>query len=117
MARIPAADLERLKEEVSVQRLVEGAGIELKRAGKDWLGRCPFHDDREASLVVTPGKNLWHGIVKLPRIARCNRRPDLQPLSLERAPVVSRQQVLAHIEQCCRWCQTRSEISERAAQT
>ena len=60
MARIPTTELERLKEEVSVQRLVEGAGIELKRAGKDWLGRCPFHDDREASLVVTPGKNLWH---------------------------------------------------------
>jgi hypothetical protein len=22
--------------------------------------RCPFHDDREPSLVVTPEKNLWH---------------------------------------------------------
>ena len=60
MPRIPEADIERLKEEVSVQRLVESAGIELKKAGKDWLGRCPFHEDREASLVVTPAKNLWH---------------------------------------------------------
>ena len=60
MPRIPQGELEQLKEEISVQRLVESAGIELKRAGKDWLGRCPFHDDREASLVVTPGKNLWH---------------------------------------------------------
>jgi DNA primase len=60
MARIADKELERLKEEVSVQRLVESAGIELKRSGKDWLGRCPFHDDREASLVVTPAKNLWH---------------------------------------------------------
>jgi DNA primase len=34
--------------------------VALKKAGKDWLGRCPFHDDAEASLVVTPGKNLWH---------------------------------------------------------
>ena len=24
------------------------------------LGRCPFHKDDTASLVVTPGKNLWH---------------------------------------------------------
>ncbi|MCK6432449.1 MAG: hypothetical protein HUU30_13155 [Burkholderiaceae bacterium] len=60
MPRIPEAEVERLKEEVSVQRLVEAAGVELKKAGKDWLGRCPFHDDREASLVVTPAKNLWH---------------------------------------------------------
>jgi len=61
MARIPTPELERLKTEVSVQRLVEAAGVELKRGGKDWLGRCPFHGpDTEPSLVVSPGKNLWH---------------------------------------------------------
>ncbi len=60
MARIPETELERLKNEVSVQRLVEDAGVELKRGGKDMLGRCPFHEDATASLVVTPAKNLWH---------------------------------------------------------
>ena len=60
MARIPEAEIERLKNEVSVERLVEGSGIELKKSGKDWLGRCPFHEDDTASLVVTPAKNLWH---------------------------------------------------------
>ena len=60
MARIPETELERLKNEVSVQRLVEDAGIELKKAGKDLLGRCPFHADETASLVVTATKNLWH---------------------------------------------------------
>jgi DNA primase len=60
MARIPETELERLKAEVSVQRLVEASGVELKKAGKDWLGRCPFHDDGEPSLVVSPAKNLWN---------------------------------------------------------
>ena len=60
MARIPDAELERLKSEISVERLVEAAGIALRPAGKDLLGCCPFHEDREASLVVTPSKNLWH---------------------------------------------------------
>jgi DNA primase catalytic core len=60
MARIPETELDRLKREVSVERLVLAAGIELKRSGKDWLGRCPFHEDAQASLVVTPAKNLWH---------------------------------------------------------
>ena len=60
MARIPDAELERLKQEVSVERLVEAAGIELTKSGKDRLGKCPFHADGEASLVVTPGKNLFH---------------------------------------------------------
>ena len=60
MPRIPDTELERLKEEVSVERLVEASGVVLKKAGKDMLGRCPFHDDAEASLVVTAAKNLWH---------------------------------------------------------
>jgi DNA primase len=60
MARIPDADIQRLKDEVSVQRLIEDAGVELKKTGKDWAGRCPFHADDTASLVITPSKNLWH---------------------------------------------------------
>lgn len=60
MARIPDAELERLKREVSVLARVKAAGVELKRHGANWIGRCPFHDDRNPSLVVTPAKNLWH---------------------------------------------------------
>ena len=60
MARIPEAEIERLKAEVSVARLVESSGIELKKQGKDLAGRCPFHDDAEPSLIVSPDKNLWH---------------------------------------------------------
>ena len=60
MARIPESEVQRLKDEVAVQRLVEAAGIELRRVGKDLVGKCPFHDDSEPSLIVTPSKNLWH---------------------------------------------------------
>ena len=50
MPRVPEAELERLKQTVSVQRLVEAKGIELKRHGDDLIGRCPFHDDKTPSL-------------------------------------------------------------------
>ena len=60
MARIPDEEIERLKREVSLEGLVSGFGIDLKRHGADLIGRCPFHDDREPSLVITPEKNLWH---------------------------------------------------------
>jgi len=60
MARIPEAEVERLKREVSVERLAEARGIKLHRHGADLLGLCPFHDDRSPSLVITPSKNLWH---------------------------------------------------------
>jgi DNA primase catalytic core len=60
MARIPEHEVERLKREVSVQRLAEARGIKLTRHGADLLGKCPFHNDRTPSLVITPAKNLWH---------------------------------------------------------
>ena len=46
MPRIPDVELERLKREVSLERLAEGAGIALKRHGADLLGLCPFHNDK-----------------------------------------------------------------------
>jgi DNA primase catalytic core len=60
MARIPESEVERLKREISVERLAEARGIKLHRHGADLIGLCPFHDDRNPSLVITPGKNLWH---------------------------------------------------------
>ncbi len=60
MARIPGLEIERLKQEISLQRLAESAGIALKRHGADLVGLCPFHDDKTPSLVITPKTNLWH---------------------------------------------------------
>jgi DNA primase len=60
MARIPDQVVERLKTEISVQRLAEARGIAFKKHGNDLIGRCPFHEDKTPSLVVTPAKNLWH---------------------------------------------------------
>jgi len=60
MARISEAELERLKAEVSLVRLIEDTGVVLKRQGKDLAACCPFHTDDTASLIVTPEKNLFH---------------------------------------------------------
>ena len=59
MARIPDEEIERLKREIAIERLVTGFGIELKRTGANLVGRCPFHEDRTPSLIVTPSTNLW----------------------------------------------------------
>jgi DNA primase len=60
MVRVPEEELERIKREVSIERLIETSGVELRRHGADLIGLCPFHEDHEPSLVVTPEKNLWH---------------------------------------------------------
>ncbi len=59
MARFSDGTINRIKQEVSLQRLVEVSGVELKPHGKDLIGCCPFHDDRTPSLVVSPS-NLWN---------------------------------------------------------
>ena len=56
MARIPEHEVERLKREVSVERLAEARDIKLHRHGADLLGLCPFHADHSPSLVITPSK-------------------------------------------------------------
>lgn len=60
MARIPQDAIERMKREVDLVELVRASGVQLKKQGANYLGLCPFHGDREPSLVVTPAKNLWN---------------------------------------------------------
>ncbi|WP_036074629.1 CHC2 zinc finger domain-containing protein [Leptospira noguchii] len=60
MVFIPKEEITRLKTETDLLALVRSYGIELKNHGTNWVGQCPFHDDRHPSFIVTPVKNLWH---------------------------------------------------------
>ena len=60
MARIAEEEIERLKREVSLERLAEACGVKLVRHGADLIGLCPFHEDHSPSLVISPKKNLWN---------------------------------------------------------
>jgi len=37
-----------------------GQRVELRKAGKEFLGRCPFHADKTPSFSVTEEKGLFH---------------------------------------------------------
>jgi DNA primase catalytic core len=60
--RIPEADLDQVKRQTDLLALVRSRGIELAKHGtKDFIGRCPFHDDRnKPNFIVSPAKGLWH---------------------------------------------------------
>ncbi|MFC1750742.1 CHC2 zinc finger domain-containing protein [Pseudomonadota bacterium] len=60
MARIAEQEIERLKNEISLVRLVESQGYTLKKEGKDFSMCCPFHEDKTPSLKITPAKNLFN---------------------------------------------------------
>jgi DNA primase len=60
MARLSDEVVAGIKAEVSLVRLIEGQGHALKKQGKDYALCCPFHDDKTASLIVSPASNLFH---------------------------------------------------------
>lgn len=61
MPRIPDDELEHLKQNIDLAALVRSKGIELKPHGsKDLVGLSPFTDEKTASFIVSPAKNLWH---------------------------------------------------------
>src|SRR5438034_11633691 len=60
MARIPEDELERIKSDVSLGRVVESQGHTLQKRGRDWVMRCVFHEEATPSLTISEGKNLYH---------------------------------------------------------
>jgi DNA primase len=60
MPLAPREEIERIKREISMQRLAEARGIKLRRSGKELIGLCPFHKDTSPSLNIDPKKNQWH---------------------------------------------------------
>ena len=61
MAHIPQPELERIKSQISLERLIASMGVILKRQGADLLGLCPFHDDKEPSLQLV---DYYHETLK-----------------------------------------------------
>src|SRR5262245_36144290 len=57
---IEQTEIDRIKRKTDLVKLVESSGVKLKRKGKQLAGLCPFHDDREPSLIVDPKKQLWN---------------------------------------------------------
>ena len=59
MARIPDAFIDDLLARTDIVEVV-GSHVPLKRQGKEYAARCPFHDERSASFTVSPTKQFYH---------------------------------------------------------
>ena len=57
--RLTSATVEAVKERADLLELVR-ADTELRKAGIEWVGRCPFHQERSGSFYVNPVKGLYH---------------------------------------------------------
>ncbi len=57
---IDQKQIDAIKQGVDLVALVQSRGITLTKNGKGYKGLCPFHDDKDPSLLVNPDKNLWN---------------------------------------------------------
>jgi DNA primase len=57
--RIPAQFIDDLLARVDIVEVIEQR-VPLKKAGRDWTARCPFHDERSPSFTVSPNKQFYH---------------------------------------------------------
>ena len=57
--RIPESFFETLNDRLNLVDVVSSR-IPLKKAGREYAGRCPFHDDSSPSFSVNPDKQVYH---------------------------------------------------------
>lgn len=54
------SEVDALKASIDLAAFIEDSGVPLRRVGQNLLGRCPFHEDAEASLSVNPERRLFN---------------------------------------------------------
>ncbi|HVB33547.1 MAG TPA: DNA primase [Patescibacteria group bacterium] len=55
----PGSVAERVKQQADIVRVV-GEYVRLKKSGQNFLGLCPFHQEKTPSFAVHPGKQIYH---------------------------------------------------------
>lgn len=57
--RIPEKFIDDLLARVDIVDVIQER-VPLKKSGRDWSARCPFHDERSPSFTVSPTKQFYH---------------------------------------------------------
>jgi len=52
--------IERIKAANDIASVVAERGIELKKKGRVLVARCVFHEEKTASMTITPSRGLYH---------------------------------------------------------
>ncbi len=59
MGRIPEETIQAIKDRSDIVSFI-GRYVELKKAGRNYKGRCPFHDEKTPSFNVNPERQIFH---------------------------------------------------------
>ena len=64
MARYSDAELNTLKQTIDLVALIQSKGIKLEKHGKDLKGLCPFHADKNPSMIIIYRGNYLESFLK-----------------------------------------------------
>ena len=59
MSRIPESTIAEIRGRADIVGLI-GRYVELKQAGRNWRGLCPFHNEKTPSFNVNPDRQMFH---------------------------------------------------------
>lgn len=51
--------IEEIKDNIDIVDFI-GEYVDLTKKGKEYFGKCPYHDERTGSFSVTPSKNMYY---------------------------------------------------------
>jgi DNA primase len=57
--RIPQQFIDELMSRVDIVDLIDSR-VPLRKTGRDYMARCPFHDEKSPSFTVSPAKQFYH---------------------------------------------------------
>jgi DNA primase len=59
LSRIPESTIHEIRNQADIIGVVS-RHVELKQAGRNWKGLCPFHNEKSASFNVNPDRQIFH---------------------------------------------------------
>ena len=57
--RLHPETIEEVKQRADIVDVISGRVV-LRKRGKEFVGLCPFHDEKSPSFTVSPGKQMYY---------------------------------------------------------